>query len=50
VLASGQILALNVGASKLVLAEFAVRSGCAPVLLNYGVGELGLEPDNETAA
>lgn len=49
-LASGQILALNVGASKLVLAEFAVRSGCAPVLLNYGVGELGLEPDNETDA
>ncbi len=49
-LASNRILALNVGASKLVLAEFAVRSGRAPVLVNYGIGELGIEPDNETDA
>jgi len=48
VLAASHILALNVGASKLVLAEFAIRSGCAPVLMNYGIGELGIEPDNET--
>ncbi|MEI8242900.1 MAG: type IV pilus assembly protein PilM [bacterium] len=46
--AQDRILALNVGASKLVLAEFAVRPGHAPELLNYGIGELGLEPDNET--
>jgi len=50
VLAANHILALNVGASKLVLAEFAIRSGCAPVLLNYGIGELGIEPENETDA
>lgn len=49
-LAANHILALNVGASKLVLAEFAVRSGRAPVLVNYGIGELGMEPDNETDA
>ena len=46
--AQDRILALNVGASKLVLAEFAVRSGRAPELLNYGIGDLGIEPDNET--
>lgn len=46
--AQDRILALNVGASKLVLAEFAVRSGRAPELLNYGIGALGVEPDNET--
>jgi type IV pilus assembly protein PilM len=48
VFAQDRILALNIGASKLVLAEFAVRPGHAPELLNYGIGELGLEPDNET--
>ena len=46
--AQDRILALNVGASKLVLAEFAVRPGRAPELLNYGIGDLGVEPDNET--
>ena len=46
--AQDKILALNVGASKLVLAEFAVRPGRAPELLNYGIAELGVEPDNET--
>ena len=45
--AQDRILALNVGASKLVLAEFAVRPGRAPELLNYGIGELGVEPDND---
>jgi len=48
VFAQDRILALNVGASKLVLAEFAVRSGRSPELLNYGIGSLGVEPDNET--
>ena len=46
--AQDKILALNVGASKLVLAEFVVRPGRAPELSNYGVGQLGLEPDNES--
>ena len=45
--AQDRVLALNVGASKLVLAEFAVRPGRAPELLNYGIGLLGVEPDNE---
>jgi Tfp pilus assembly PilM family ATPase len=36
-----------VGASKIVLAEFAVRSGRSPELLNYGIGDLCVEPDNE---
>ena len=46
-LVQDRILALNVGASKIVLAEFAVRSGRPPELLNYGIGDLGVEPDNE---
>lgn len=45
--AQDRILALNIGASKLVLAEFSVRPGRPPELLNYGIGELGVEPDNE---
>lgn len=47
---SDRILALNVGASKIVLAEFLVRSGRAPELVNYGTAELGLDPDNETGS
>lgn len=47
---SNRILALNVGAGKLVLAEFSVRSGHSPVLLNYGIGDLGQLPDNESAS
>ncbi|NLC83276.1 MAG: hypothetical protein GX748_19045, partial [Lentisphaerae bacterium] len=46
---SDRILALNVGASKIVLAEFAVKSGRAPELTNYGMSELGTDPDNETS-
>lgn len=48
--ASNRILALNVGAGKLVLAEFAVRSGRAPVLLNYGIGDLGMTSESEAAS
>ena len=36
-----RILTLNVGASKLLLAEFSVRGGRSPVLLNYGTAPLG---------
>ncbi|MDD5707701.1 MAG: type IV pilus assembly protein PilM, partial [Kiritimatiellae bacterium] len=46
--ASDRILALNIGASKLALAEFKVRAGQAPELNQYGVAELGIEPDSET--
>lgn len=45
---SDRILALNVGASKIVLAEFTVRSGQAPSLVNYGMSEFGGDPENET--
>jgi len=50
VFVNDRILTLNVGASKLVLAEFAIHAGKPPALLNYGIGELGIEPDNETDA
>jgi len=48
VFSSDRILALNVGASKVVLAEFVVKSGRAPELTNYGVSELGADPEVET--
>ena len=44
---SNRILALNVGASKVVLAEFAVRSGRAPELTNYGMSEMGGNPETD---
>ena len=47
---SDRILALNVGASKIVLAEFTVKSGRPPELVNYGTYELGGEPENDTGA
>lgn len=42
-----RILALDIGASKLALGEFSVKSGTAPELLNYGVSRLESEPDSE---
>lgn len=47
---SDRILALNVGASKIVLAEYIVKSGRPPELVNYGIAELGVDPENETSA
>jgi type IV pilus assembly protein PilM len=47
VFSSDRILALNVGASKIVLAEFTVKSGRAPELTNYGMSELGVDPEND---
>lgn len=46
---SDRVLALNVGASKVVLAEFLVRSARPPELTNYGTVETGLDPDNEAS-
>ncbi len=37
---SNRILALNVGASKIALAEFSIQGGNAPKLLNYGLADL----------
>ena len=45
---SDRILALNVGASKIVLAEFVVRSGRPPELINYGMSDMGIDPENDT--
>lgn len=39
---SNRLLALNIGASKVVLAEFATKRGGRPELLNYGTAKLGL--------
>jgi len=50
VFSSDRILALNVGASKIVLAEFFVRNGRAPELVNYGIGSLGVDPESETGS
>lgn len=45
-----RIIALNVGASKIVLAEFTVRSGRPPELINYGMSVLGVDPEGDTGA
>jgi type IV pilus assembly protein PilM len=42
-----RILALNIGASKLVIAEFSAGKTGMPELVNYGVGQLGIEPEKE---
>ena len=47
---SDRILALNVGASKIVLAEFLVKRGRPPELTNYGMGDLGVDPDNDAGS
>lgn len=43
-----RILALDIGASKLVLAEFAQMKGGGIELLNYGSAPIGLDPDTPT--
>jgi type IV pilus assembly protein PilM len=42
------MLALDIGASKLVVAEFMVGKGGVPELVNYGIGKLGLDASAET--
>lgn len=43
---SDRILTLNVGASKIVLAEFQAKSGQAPELINYGIADLPVVEEN----
>jgi type IV pilus assembly protein PilM len=43
-----RILALDIGASKLVLAEFTQMKGGGIELLNYGSAPIGLDPDTAT--
>jgi type IV pilus assembly protein PilM len=45
---SERILALDIGASKLVLAEFSQMKGGGIELLNYGSAPIGLDPDATT--
>ena len=45
---SDRILALNVGASKIALAEFIVKSGRPPELINYGTADLGVDPESDS--
>ncbi len=42
-----RILALNIGASQLTLAEFKVSAGKAPMLVQYGIKPLGIDPDSD---
>ncbi|MFC1497009.1 type IV pilus assembly protein PilM [Verrucomicrobiota bacterium] len=43
-----RIIALSIGASKLVLADFSVPKTGGPELLNYGVGKLEVDPEDAT--
>ena len=43
-----RILAIDVGASKVVLAEFAVERGRTPQLTRYGISHLEIDPENDT--
>lgn len=45
--ASERILTLDIGSSKVVLAEFGAGRSGNPELLNYGVGRIASEPGNE---
>lgn len=47
-LKSNRVLALDVGASKVVLAEFGVSKTGAVELLRYGLGKLGVLPDGDS--
>jgi len=42
-----RILALDIGASKLALGEFATKRPGGPQLLSYGIGRLDAEPETE---
>jgi len=45
---SDRIIALSVGASKIVLAEFSIVKSSGPELRNYGIGRLEIDPEHET--
>jgi type IV pilus assembly protein PilM len=41
-----RMIALDIGASKIVIAEFASHKNSIPELINYGIAELGVMPDS----
>jgi len=45
---SDRVLALDIGASKVVVAEFMVAKGRPIELLNYGIGHLDVTPESES--
>lgn len=45
-----RVLTLDIGASRIVLAEFASLKSGAPELVSYGIEPLGMEPESETDA
>ncbi len=45
---SDRILTLNIGASQIVLAEFRILKAGGLELMTYGVGKLGVAPEEET--
>lgn len=47
-LRTDRILAVDIGASKLVVAEFLISRKGIPQLVNYGIAPLGISPDRET--
>ena len=47
-LRSKRILAVDVGASKVVLAEFEAVRGSPPQLLRYGIAHLGINPEHDS--
>ncbi len=47
-LSSDRILTLDIGASKLLLAEFSLAKSSEPVLVKYATGTLRLDPDAES--
>ena len=46
-MAANRILALNIGAGQITLAEFKVGPGRSPELIQYGSMPLGIEPDSD---
>jgi len=45
---SHRIIALDIGASRIAIAEFSVMKSRNVELLKYGIGKLGIEPEGET--
>ena len=47
---SDRIIAIDVGASKVVVAEYAAKRHAVPTLMNSGIGHLGVDPDTDLHA
>ncbi len=43
---SDRVIAIDIGASKLVVAEFLAPKGTAPQLVNYGIANLDADPES----